>query len=97
MRQTPSLRSPKFDGGVKGQAQSLVVGIAATGRKRFCGAVYISQNVMTIIPIRYVEPVYRPPSEADSLILPVTDGCSWNRCSVTEQTLRNRRRDEDRV
>jgi hypothetical protein len=23
---------------------------------------------MTIVPIRYVEPVYRPPSEADSLI-----------------------------
>ncbi len=37
-----------------------------------------------MIPIRYVEPVYRPPSEADSLILPVTDGCSWNRCSYCE-------------
>jgi radical SAM superfamily enzyme YgiQ (UPF0313 family) len=35
-------------------------------------------------PIRYVEPVYRPPSEADSLILPVTDGCSWNQCSFCE-------------
>ncbi len=35
-------------------------------------------------PIRYVEPVYRPPSEAESLILPVTDGCSWNRCSFCE-------------
>jgi len=39
---------------------------------------------MTIIPIRYVEPVFRPPSEADSLILPVTDGCSWNRCTFCE-------------
>jgi radical SAM superfamily enzyme YgiQ (UPF0313 family) len=35
-------------------------------------------------PIRYVEPVYRPPSEASSLILPVTDGCSWNRCRFCE-------------
>lgn len=35
-------------------------------------------------PVRYVEPVYRPPSEAESLILPVTDGCSWNRCTFCE-------------
>jgi radical SAM superfamily enzyme YgiQ (UPF0313 family) len=35
-------------------------------------------------PIRYTEPVYRPPSEAESLILPVTDGCSWNRCTFCE-------------
>jgi radical SAM superfamily enzyme YgiQ (UPF0313 family) len=37
-----------------------------------------------VIPIRYVEPVYRPPSEAESLILPVTDGCSWNQCTFCE-------------
>ena len=37
-----------------------------------------------MIPIRYVEPVFRPPSEADSLILPVTDGCSWNKCTFCE-------------
>ena len=28
--------------------------------------------------------MFRPPSEANSLILPVTDGCSWNKCSFCE-------------
>jgi len=28
--------------------------------------------------------VFRPPSEAQSLILPVTNGCSWNRCTYCE-------------
>ena len=37
-----------------------------------------------MIAIRYVEPVFRPPSEAESLILPVTDGCSWNECTFCE-------------
>ena len=37
-----------------------------------------------MIPLRYVEPVFRPPSEAESLILPVTDGCSWNKCTFCE-------------
>lgn len=35
-------------------------------------------------PIRYIEPVFRPPSEAHSLILPVTNGCSWNSCTFCE-------------
>jgi len=35
-------------------------------------------------PIDYIEPVFRPPSEARSLILPVTNGCSWNRCTYCE-------------
>ena len=38
----------------------------------------------TGFPIRYVDPVFRPPSEAESLILPVTDGCSWNKCTFCE-------------
>lgn len=43
-------------------------------------------------PIRYVEPVYRPPSEAESLILPVTDGCSWNRCTFCEMYTASQKR-----
>jgi radical SAM superfamily enzyme YgiQ (UPF0313 family) len=39
---------------------------------------------VSVLPIRYVEPVFRPPSEAESLILPVTDGCSWNKCTFCE-------------
>lgn len=35
-------------------------------------------------PIHYIEPVFRPPSEARSLILPVTNGCSWNACTFCE-------------
>jgi radical SAM superfamily enzyme YgiQ (UPF0313 family) len=56
---------------------------------------------MSIEPIRYIEPVYRPPSEADSLILPVTDGCSWNHCTFcdmyTAPQKRFRPRDEAEV
>ena len=35
-------------------------------------------------PVHYIEPVFRPPSEAQSLILPVTNGCSWNKCTYCE-------------
>lgn len=54
-----------------------------------------------VFPIRYVEPVFRPPSEAESLILPLTDGCSWNQCTFCEMYTapqkRFRARDETEV
>ena len=34
--------------------------------------------------ISYIEPVFRPPSEARSFILQVTNGCSWNKCTFCE-------------
>lgn len=35
-------------------------------------------------PLNYIEPVFRPPSEWKSLILQVTNGCSWNKCTFCE-------------
>ena len=34
--------------------------------------------------IQYSEPLFRPPSEARSLILQTAIGCSWNRCAFCE-------------
>ncbi len=35
-------------------------------------------------PLDYIDPVFRPPSEARSLILQVANGCSWNKCTFCE-------------
>lgn len=34
--------------------------------------------------LHYIEPVFRPPSEGRSLILQVTNGCSWNKCTFCD-------------
>ena len=39
---------------------------------------------MIFSPVVYDEPLFRPPSEALSLILQVTIGCSWNKCAFCE-------------
>jgi radical SAM superfamily enzyme YgiQ (UPF0313 family) len=39
---------------------------------------------MNYLPIEYIEPVFRPPSEARSLILQVSNGCSYNKCTFCE-------------
>ena len=39
---------------------------------------------MYSFPINYHEPLFRPPSEGKSLIIQVTLGCSWNKCSFCE-------------
>lgn len=35
-------------------------------------------------PLKYDEPLFRPPAEAYSLIFQITKGCSWNRCVFCE-------------
>ena len=49
----------------------------------------------------YIEPVFRPPSEGRSLILQVTNGCSWNHCTFcdmyTQPQKKFRAMDEDKV
>ena len=43
-------------------------------------------------PIDYIDPVFRPPSEARSLILQVTNGCSWNKCTFCEMYTQEQKR-----
>lgn len=45
---------------------------------------HTSQKIVHDCPITYVEPLFRPPSEARSLIFQVTNGCSWNKCTYCD-------------
>lgn len=51
--------------------------------------------------LSYIEPVFRPPSEARSLILQVTNGCSWNNCTFcdmyTQEQKKFRARKEEEI
>ncbi len=40
--------------------------------------------IQTLSGLKYEMPLFRPPSEAESLIFQITIGCSWNKCIFCE-------------
>jgi radical SAM superfamily enzyme YgiQ (UPF0313 family) len=47
-------------------------------------AVQRSSSLARMSSLEYDQPVFRPPAEWRSLILQVTIGCSWNKCTFCE-------------
>ena len=44
----------------------------------------LHSSIGDLCGIRYEEPLFRPPAESRSLILQITIGCSWNKCTFCE-------------
>jgi radical SAM superfamily enzyme YgiQ (UPF0313 family) len=59
------------------QRRGIVAGTTSTAR-------YSTQGRRRTTDLVYEEPVFRPPAEWRSLILQVTIGCSWNKCTFCE-------------
>ena len=43
-----------------------------------------NNKLINMYPLNYIEPVFRPPSERRSLILQITNGCSYNKCTFCD-------------
>lgn len=54
---------------------------AAQCRRTILSRVSRADEPMSLAPLQYDEPLYRPPSEGRNLIIQATLGCSFNRCT----------------
>ncbi|CAE8586833.1 unnamed protein product [Polarella glacialis] len=65
-------------------AATFVLGASSSARSMQRAGCRPGRIVVATGPDLYVEPVFRPPAEAANIILQVTNGCSWNRCTYCE-------------